>query len=62
MTRGADRCAARADPFLLGLFTVIERAGANAGLLAGVDELARALRDRLPPRTVIETRICRGAA
>ena len=55
---GADRCATGADPFAL----VIERAGANAVLLAAVAELGRALRDGLPPRTVIETRICRGAA
>jgi len=59
---GADRCATGADPFVLGLFTVIELAWGNAGLFAAVDELAGALRDGLHPRTVIETRICRGAA
>jgi len=58
----ADRCAPGADPLTLGTFTVIELARGDAVLLAAVDELGRALRDRLAPRTVVEIRICRGAA
>ena len=52
----ADRCA-------IGTFTVLERPGSGGEvLLVAADELGQALRDQLPPDTLVEIRIRRRAA
>jgi hypothetical protein len=57
----ADQCAPGADVCTLGSFCVVARPGEGV-MLHARDEHARALLDRLLVATVVELRICGGAA